>query len=268
MHEDETGARNTPSHGEDADRRPSARTGTNVQLRIESPPNRVSTCPLSWGLAARGDRKLSQIIVAGASGGAQSVGPEGLRSIFEHSIDGILFSAPDGRILSANPAAATILRMSSADICDRGRAGLADPTDDRWIRGIRERAETGSFFGDLRMIRGDGSTLTAEVSSSVFHNEAGEERACVIFRDASERERLNQERHELLAREEVLRDRERVGREFQATVIPRLFSLVLTIEAILEITKPEAVRKRLASAVIELDDVLRQLRETVFGELP
>lgn len=66
----------------------------------------------------------------------------------------------------------------------------------------------------------------------------------------------------------LLKDRKRVGREFQATVIPRLFSLVLTIEAILEITKPDAVRKRLASAVTELDDVLRQVREAVFGEIP
>jgi len=117
------------------------------------------------------------------------------------------------------------------------------------------------------MIRGDGSTLTAEVSSSVFLDEVGQERACVIFRDASERERLIREGNELLARQAVLEDRERVGREFQRTVIPKLFSLVLTIEAIVGITKPEGVQKRLASAVTELDEVLRQLRDTVFGEM-
>ena len=105
-----------------------------------------------------------------------SVNLEGLHSIFEHSVDGILFSAPDGRILAANPAAASILRMNASEICERGRSGLADPTDGRWAAGVHLRKETGSFFGDLRMIRGDGSILTAEVSSSVFVDEAGEAR--------------------------------------------------------------------------------------------
>jgi len=209
---------------------------------------------------------LSQVIIPADPEGPQPVDAGGLRSIFEHSIDGILFSAPDGRILAANPAAAGILRMSTADICARGRSRLADSMDSRWVHAVRERAERGAFFGQVRMIRGDGSTFTVELTSSIFLNEAGEERACVIFRDASERDRLIQKRHEFLAREEVLRDRERSAREIQRTVIPKLFSLALTIEAMLEIAKPAAVRDRLASTVAELDDVLRQVRNSVVGQ--
>ena len=60
-------------------------------------------------------------------------------------------------------------------------------------------------------------------------------------------------------------EQERVAREFQRTVIPKLFALALTIEAVLEITRPESVRNRLAAVVGDLDDVLREVRGTVFG---
>lgn len=108
-----------------------------------------------------------------------------LRLIFDNSLDGILFSAPDGTIIAANDAATDILRMSPEEIFRRGRAGLADPTDDRWESAVRQRAATGRTRSDLRFRRGDGEVFTAEVSSSIFADEEGNPRACVIFRDVT-----------------------------------------------------------------------------------
>ena len=117
-------------------------------------------------------------------------------TIFESSLDAVLFTAPDGQILAANPAACGMLGMSQEEICRRGRSGLADPADPRWISGLQERNATGRFFGELSMVRGDGSAFPAEVSSAVFENADGAPRTVVVFRDVSDRK----EAEELLKR--------------------------------------------------------------------
>jgi diguanylate cyclase (GGDEF)-like protein/PAS domain S-box-containing protein len=108
-------------------------------------------------------------------------------TIFDCSLDAVLFTAPDGQVLAANPAAARVLEMSQEEICRRGRSGLADPADPRWIAALQERSATRRFFGELSMVRGDGSTFPAEVSSAVFENANGAPRTVVVFRDVSDR---------------------------------------------------------------------------------
>jgi PAS domain S-box-containing protein len=126
-----------------------------------------------------------------------------LRLIFDHSNDGILFSAPDGQIFAANAAAADILRMSAAQICRKGRSALADPTDPRWEEAVRVRAETGRARADLRMLRSDGTTFIADVSSSVFADDDGNTRACVIFRDVTNERAAAQAQQELASLQAV-----------------------------------------------------------------
>ncbi|MDN4480257.1 EAL domain-containing protein [Demequina sp. EGI L300058] len=103
---------------------------------------------------------------------------------FERSVHGVMFTTPDGRIAAANPAACQLLRWDEAEIQALGRAGLADPTDDRWGSAVATRSEQGSFRGRLRFVRGDGSTLTADVSSAIFLHE-GQPWTYVLFDDAS-----------------------------------------------------------------------------------
>ena len=61
---------------------------------------------------------------------------EWLRQVFEHGLEGILLTRPDGRILAANPAACRMLGRSEEELCRLGRQGLVDPEDTRvphWI---------------------------------------------------------------------------------------------------------------------------------------
>ncbi|HEX6422142.1 MAG TPA: ATP-binding protein [Acidimicrobiales bacterium] len=114
------------------------------------------------------------------------IGPEDYEAIFRHNVDGVLFTAPDGRILAANPAACDILRRTEAEICLLGRAGLL--VDDRETRAaVAQRAVRGHVRADLRMRRGGGGVFTADVSSTIFTTADGELRASVIFRDVSEK---------------------------------------------------------------------------------
>ncbi len=120
----------------------------------------------------------------------ESVDQERYRAFFEQSMDGVLFTRPDGTVLEANPAACEILLMTEAEICARGRAGLADPGDQRWSAGVAERRRTGRFRGDLRMLRGDGSSVTVGVTSRVFTGHDGTPYTCVVFRDITDQLRL------------------------------------------------------------------------------
>ena len=72
--------------------------------------------------------------------GWRALGADAFREVFEHSIDGVLFAVPDGRILAANPAACAMLQRSEDEICRLGRQGLADAGDPRWEGAASESA--------------------------------------------------------------------------------------------------------------------------------
>jgi PAS domain S-box-containing protein len=52
-------------------------------------------------------------------------------SLFVHSIDGFLLTAPDGRVLRANPRACELLGLSEEEIVQRGREGIVVPCSTR-----------------------------------------------------------------------------------------------------------------------------------------
>lgn len=186
-------------------------------------------------------------------------------SVFAHSLDGILFSSPDGRILAANPAACAILRLSDDDICRRGRGGLADPTDPRWGVGVELRRRTGRFRGELRMIRGDGTPFEADVSSSVFTGADGTERACVIFRDVTEHAALVAEQRRLAAERHLLAQLERVAADVQGIVAHRLLGVGLSLQAVHNLLPDEPLARRVADVIAEVDAIVRDVRTAVFS---
>jgi diguanylate cyclase (GGDEF)-like protein/PAS domain S-box-containing protein len=120
------------------------------------------------------------------------------RALFLWALDPIMLTRPDtGAILDANPAACRTLGLSVEEIRARGREGIRNPDDDRWVAGLRQRAHTGSFAGELSMRRGDGTAFAAEVSSAVF--EVGDRQyAVLIFRDVSEKRAMERKLRDAL----------------------------------------------------------------------
>ena len=135
-------------------------------------------------------------------------------AIFEHSLDGVLFTVPNGQVLAANPAACQLLGRSEEEICALGRQGLADPDDPRWVIGVDERARTGRARSQVRMRRADGTSFEVDLSSAIFSTRDGQRRSVVIFRDLSERLTLAQE----LA---LAADRDRIANNLHRTVMRR-----------------------------------------------
>jgi len=115
------------------------------------------------------------------------------RSIFENSIDGILFTEPEGVVHSANPAACRILGLSEGEIQRVGMQGLMDSTDERWGPFLEERNANGYARREVRVRRGDGTIIPLDISSAIFEDEGGMRRMSVIFRDISDRVRLFEE---------------------------------------------------------------------------
>jgi signal transduction histidine kinase len=59
-------------------------------------------------------------------------------------------------------------------------------------------------------------------------------------------------------------DRERIARDLHDTVIQRLFSTGLSLQSVVPVTEDTEVRSRIKEAVSDLDDIIRQVRTTIF----
>ncbi len=112
--------------------------------------------------------------------------------LVENSLDGVLLTDTNGRILYANAAACALLGASEAELCTLDRQRLSDPRDPGWADAVSERQRNGRprFIGS--MLRLDGTAFLAEITSTTFTDRAGELRSSFVFRDVSEAVRIRQ----------------------------------------------------------------------------
>ncbi len=117
---------------------------------------------------------------------------ERYRSLFAGSLDAVLLTAPEGRILAANAAACRLFDRSEEELIRIGRSGVVDVSDPRLKPAMEERGRTGRFRGELTFVRKDGTQFPGEVSSSVFVDAQGQPRTSMVIRDISERKQAEQ----------------------------------------------------------------------------
>ncbi|MDT8782139.1 MAG: PAS domain S-box protein [Candidatus Bathyarchaeota archaeon] len=111
------------------------------------------------------------------------------RLLFENSFDGVMLTKPDGSILSANPAACRMLRMSEQEIIKVGRQGIV-VKDEKLKNALKEREQTGKVVSEFTFKRKDGSTFVGEASSNLFLSSSGEVKSCLIIRDITQRKKI------------------------------------------------------------------------------
>lgn len=127
------------------------------------------------------------------------------RELFDHALEGIYRSTPDGRLVDVNPALVRLLGYESAvELKEKniGRDLFADPEErERELREFDTRAEIRS--SEIRLRRRDGEILTVLDSARVVRDERGDVRyleGCLT--DITERKRQEMElwaAHEQLA---------------------------------------------------------------------
>jgi PAS domain S-box-containing protein len=117
---------------------------------------------------------------------------ERYRLLFDSSMDAVLFTAPDGRILSANPAACRMFGRPEEEIIQIGRNGILDSSDPRLNSALEERNRTGRFLGELTFIRKNGEIFPGEISNVVFTDMDGNPRTNMTIRDITERKKAEE----------------------------------------------------------------------------
>jgi len=111
---------------------------------------------------------------------------EQYRLILENSMDGILLTAPDGRVFEANDAACRILDRSLQELRATGRASLFDADDPELAALLEHREREGSVRGQIWALKPDGGRTRVEVSSAVFSDPAGDRRTAMVIRDITD----------------------------------------------------------------------------------
>jgi PAS domain S-box-containing protein len=118
---------------------------------------------------------------------------ERYHSLFDNSLDAVLLTTPEGKILEANAEACRIFGYTQEEIYRLGREGLVDPADPRLPAALEERARSGRFRGELTFVRKGGASFPGEISSVLFRDSNGSLKTSMIVRDSSQRKRLEQE---------------------------------------------------------------------------
>ena len=124
-----------------------------------------------------------------------------------------------------------MLGFSEKEICKLGRKGIVKQTP-QLNAAVRKRRETNNFFGELSLIKKNGTSFPVEVSSSVFMSIDDREFTTLIIRDISERKKTeialikSEENYRFIydnAREEIAK-RKLAEKEFfhQNTILAKL----------------------------------------------
>ena len=119
-----------------------------------------------------------------------------LQAIWDHSLDAILLTAPDGRIFAANPAACSLFDRTEAELCRLGRDGLLDLSDPNLAAALAERERTGQARREMTLLHPDGSRFVGELTSAAFTDDTGQLRTSMIIRDITGRNHAETELRE------------------------------------------------------------------------
>ena len=131
---------------------------------------------------------------------------EAYETLFGHSTDAVFFTAPDGRIFAANPAACAMFGYTEEKLCAVGRQGITDPGEQHVAALHAKRAAAGHLRAVMSWRRRDGTTFPAEFTPVIFTNAVGEQVTCTILRDISERERMEQQLADQLRQTQAAND--------------------------------------------------------------
>lgn len=114
---------------------------------------------------------------------------EKYRAIFEHNIDAMLLSTPEGKIIEANQAACKLFGYTEAELKVLGRDSIIDRLhkDEEPDSFIEGRESNGDSKSELTIIRKDGQAIQTEISFTIFNDAAGQRKISIIIRDITVR---------------------------------------------------------------------------------
>lgn len=118
---------------------------------------------------------------------------EKYRAFFDNSLDAAFYTSIDGAIISANPAAYTMLGYSPQELSTLTHSNVVDTSGPHFQELMAEREKNKKVRGELTFIRKNGEHFPAELSSSLFMDAGSQQRVSLIIRDISARKHAEQE---------------------------------------------------------------------------
>ncbi|WP_317195501.1 PAS domain S-box protein [Rufibacter psychrotolerans] len=106
-----------------------------------------------------------------------------LRSMIEHSMEPMLLTYVEGKVILVNQAMCGLVGKDRATLLREGRAGIMDLSDPRLQVCLETRRKTGHFKGELLCRHANGSSFPVMLSTSAFRAPSGKMVASVHIRD-------------------------------------------------------------------------------------
>jgi len=193
------------------------------------------------------------------------------RSIFENAVDGIYQSAPDGRILTANPAMACIFGYESPEELVSAMSNVEHQLfvePDKRGEELHLLEERGTISGfEFQAYRKDGSIIWISDTTRTVRDESGR----VLYyegtiEDVTERKQAEEAIREVV----VLEERNRMAREIHDTLAQGFTGIVLQLEAAEQASEeiPAEVPGHLTKAKKLARESLQEARRSVWNLLP
>ncbi len=203
---------------------------------------------------------------------------EKYKLLFENSMDGILFTAPDGPIFSANRKACEILQTTEQELIKHGRNSVVDLTDDRLPDALLQRTEKGYFKGELLLKTASGESIPVELNSCIFNDRRGRKRSYISFRELCEQKKKEAELEKALKEKDYLMKELNHRVKNNLMMISSLISLknasmngdidlsdiISQIDAI-RIVHEKLLYQREDSTQVDIKDYTQQLLSSVFS---
>lgn len=191
-----------------------------------------------------------------------------LATIVNSSWDAIISTSLDGRITNWNPAAEALFGLGSVEIVGKHIGALvpshASPILEELLGAASEDRNRSAL--DTRWSRRDGREVDVAVSVSPLKDRVGIlDGFSFIVRDITESKHAEYELRRMREHTVLADDRERIARDLHDHVIQRLFAAGLGLQTSLAWISEANAYERISTSVDVLDEVIREIRNTIFS---
>ena len=194
---------------------------------------------------------------------------EQVRLMVEGVVDYAIYELDsDGRVASWNAGAQRIKGYRANEIIGQHLSVFYPPDDIKKRKpqqALATARRTGRFEEEGRRIKKDGTEFWANVVVTALHDPEGKVRGYVkVTRDITDRKRTQDRLEQLL----LVEDRERIARELHDGAIQSLFAVGMGMQGLAVRTTDPEIQERLEASVVQIDRVIRDLRNYIFGLRP
>lgn len=176
-------------------------------------------------------------------------------AVVQNSLDAILLTDQQGRILAANLAACRMFGRTEQELKRIGQLALVDPSDRQRITEAGSESKANVRL-EVTFMRADGSKFTGEVSAGVFKDGNGLPKHSSIIRDITDR-KLSEARLESLNKELVAASRQAGMAEIACSVLHNVGNVLNTVNVSATVVQ-NAVRSSKTATFAKVLSLLRE----------